>query len=229
MFLKITPMDLLFAAWGGKSGYKAQPIENMTEHFNDFSAYVSTSILHGSKDPHTRGRIIKRWIDIAYYCLHPELDPAPHKHSPNYHGVFAILFGLTHRSITRLAQTQKYAQRTNKTRAAHLQEMVRLTDIKGGFKNYRDIVKGATNCIPFMGAFQKDLVYITEFYPNQIDGLINFCKCHEANNLIKFVRALQSRCEIKPNDRIQELIKNIPHGFDTVQLMKESNQVEPNK
>ena len=230
LFVKITPMDLLQAAWGKKTGFKAQTIEAMTNHFNDFSAFVSCSILRGSKDPHARGRIIKRWIDIAWMCLNPtETDPAPHMHLINYHGVFAILYGLTHRSITRMQQTQKFAQRTNKNRAAHYEEMKKLTDISNGFKNYREVVKNKSDCIPFMGAFQKDLVYITEFFPNEVDGLINFNKCHEANALIKWVRSLQNHSQIKSIPRIQELIGDIPHGFDTMELMKESQRIEPPK
>ena len=230
MFCNITPVDLLQAAWGGKTGFKAQTIEAMTNHFNDFSAFVSLTILRGSKDPHERGRIIKRWIDIAWMCYMPqETDPAPHKHLVNFHAVFAILFGLTHRSITRMEKTQKFAKRTNKARTSHFEELKKLTDLAGGFKNYREIYKTKGNCIPFMGAFQKDLVYITEFFPNEVDGLINFSKCHEISALITDVKSRQNHSEIQPIPRIQELLIDIPHGFDTMNLMKESIALEPKK
>ena len=229
MFILITPMDLLNSAWGGKTGYKAQPIEDMTNHFNDLSAYVSNSIMHGSTDPHKRGRIIKRWIDIAYYCYNPNADSATHDKVIDFHAVFSIIYGLTHRSVTRLEQTQKYAQKTNKERAAHFAEMKNLTQISGGFRNYREIFAKATDAVPFMGAFQKDLVYIAEFLPNKIDDLINFTKCEKAAKLIELINKFQKNSMIQPIESIQNKLREIPSGFDTIALMAESNKVEPPK
>lgn len=228
-FFNILPLDLLDAAWGSKTGYKAKNIEDMTNHFNDFSCFVSRSIINHSEDPHERARILKRWIDVAYLCLHPDEDTAPYTHFVNFHAVFAIVYGLTHRAIQRLAETQKFAAKTNKSRQNHFQEMKDLTDLVGGFKTYREQVADAVKCVPFMGAFQKDLVYITEFFPNEIDGLINFNKCSEIVKLYKFVEKYQERTNIIPNLRIQELIRKIPKAIDVVQLMQESQKVEPKK
>ncbi|EAY06440.1 RasGEF domain containing protein [Trichomonas vaginalis G3] len=229
-FRQIQSTDILATAWGSKKEHNSEKFELMINYFNDFSCFVSRSIINASPDPHERARVIKRWVDIAYICLNPEQqDSAPYNKFVNYHAVFAIMYGVTHPSINRLTETQKFATRTNKVRNAHIQEMNELINQVGNFKVYKEKLANTARCLPFVGVLQKELVYITEMFPNTIDGLINFKKCTEIVKFIRLVESYQESPNIIPHKRIQDLIQGIPKDIGIIALIQESQKAEPSK
>ena len=149
----------------------------------------------------------------------------------NFHGMFAVISGLTHRSVERMTDTMKFAMKTNTKRKRAYQEMVGLCDISGDYKNYRPVLAAAADeCVPFIGCLQKDLIYISESFPNKIDDLINFNKCRMCAELIEKVKKYtQKRYFFNLVPHIQEMISSIPEPPDTVGLMQLSMDAEKKK
>lgn len=221
--------DLVSGVFGSKSGLKAEKLEVMTKSFDDFASYVSWTIMTGAKDAHTRGRIFKKWVDIAIICLNGEGKEDIHNDLLDFHGAYAITCGLTHRCVARLKDTIKYAMRTNKIRKAAYQRLTTICELTNDYKAYRAEVQRFPSCIPFMGCFQKDLVYIAEFYPNKIGDLINFTKCTMTLDLIENLRSKFMAPDIIPNERAQRLLREIPPGKSTIELMTKSLEIEKAK
>ena len=210
LFMNILPGELLNGIWGPPKSGLSPTIDALIKHFDGFCMKVSLTVINGP-DPHSRGRMIKKWIDVAYNCFEMK----------NYHAMFAIMYGITHKSVTRLYDTQKYANRTNKIRKANFEKLKNLCEPTNDFKPYRNEIEKVVNpCVPFMGCFQKDLVYVQEYYPNQIDGLINFKKCSACAKLLNFVSNLRAWYHITENPNIINLIRDVPTFYDTVEAMK---------
>ena len=220
IFMKILPNELLSGVWGKLKGGNSPNIDALIKHFDGFTMKVAVTIIQGP-DPHTRGRIIKRWLDIAFLCL---------DQYHNYHGAFSIFYALTHKSVQRLTQTQKYANRTNKIRKQQFEILKNLSQPVNDFKPYREEIKKAiTPCVPFMGCFQKDLVYVQESYPNYIDNLINFKKCVESVSLLKFLSTFQSWYKIEEVPEIQTLIAYVQTSFYSLSIIKMYLQFKKSK
>ena len=195
-------------------------IDKLIKHFTNFSNYVSLTILLG-ETPKARGKIYKNWIDVAHEFL--VLN--------NFHGVFSVMMGLIHRSVSRMTKTIKHALRTNSVRKANYENLLHICDISDDFQNYRKFISGIKDqCIPFIGVYQKDLIYVQETYPSKIDNLINFKKCHECCKLISIIQNYQKKgYNFTVAHRIQQLLSYLPEPTDSKDLMNLSISKEKKK
>lgn len=220
IFLQIKPLELLTAIWGTKKGCDAEHINQLSSHFDLVSRYVSQTVIE-NQDAHERGRHHKYWVDVAQDLYEMR----------NYHGVFAIIMGLIHTSVTRMPQTTKFAQRTNTIRKNYFKNLVHFCDFSNDYENYRkELLQAYEPCIPFIACFQRDLIYVQEKFPNTIDGLINFQK---SNNCYYFLQKTQKfQNEVYPFIRVEEIqnfFLDIPQPLDAIELMKLSQKLEPPK
>lgn len=220
VFERIGPMELFATIWSETKSGTAKNINELTAHFSKFSQYVQFSILQGSKSKE-RAKLYWFWVSVANECRKVQ----------NFHAVFAIMSGLTHRSVTRLPKTMKLVEKANKKDKKMLEELLELTDISSDYANYRALLMKVTDeepCVPFIGCFQRDLVYVQEGFPNKVNGLINFKKSKECVRLVAFISQRQTRqYNFKICERIRELVTNLPVDLpDTVEMMKLSMRVE---
>ncbi|KAH0795211.1 RasGEF domain containing protein [Histomonas meleagridis] len=211
IFKQIEPNELLDDIWGDKKSRASVNIDHLVEHFTMFSSYVSLSIITG-ETAKVRGKVFKNWIDVAKQFL--DLN--------NFHGVFSVILGLTHRSVSRMSNTMKYAMKTNSKRKKEYEKMLNICNISNDFQNYRSIITTAKEpCIPFIGCYQKDLIYVQETFPNKVNGLINFRKCQECYKLVKTIQDFQRiGYNFMEVPKIQKLLEYLPEPTDSIDLMK---------
>lgn len=219
IFKEILPDELLVEILQGKKN-AFDNIDKLIKHFTKFSNYVSLTILLGESSK-ARGKIYKNWIDVAYEFL--QLN--------NFHGVFSIMMGLMHRSVSRMSKTLKHAFRTNSERKAKAEKLNQLCDIADDFHNYRKFVSNIkVRCIPFIGVYQKDLIYVQETYPSKIGNLINFKKCHECCKLISIIQNYQKNIyNFDEVPKVQQLLSYLPEPTDSKDLMNLSMSKEKKK
>ena len=218
IFMDIGPMEMLTSIWGAIKGGGSKNIELLQQHFDLLSRYVSRDII--SKDmPKERGDRYRYWFEVGSYF----------NDQKNYNGVFSVICGLTHACVKRQTQTLKFAHKIIGKRQSKLDELIALCQIGGDFKNYRPVIsKTAGRCVPFIGCFQRDLVYIQESFPNKIGDLINFKKCVACVNLIESIGKFQNeRYEFYEDSTIQHLIQSLPPILETKELMELSRKTEP--
>lgn len=223
IYKNIGPTELLTTIWGQKKGGGSKNVDKLTQHFDKFSRYVQLTIIQGN-DAKTRAKIFQQWVETAIAF----------KGMNNYHGVFAVICGLMHRSVQRLKDTLKIAMKSmSRSMKKSYEELIELCDLKNDFHNYRPVIRTAVEpCIPFIGCLQRDIIYVQEDYQNMIDGLINFQKCIACVSLIGKVEKFQNGLyNFTYNEEIQYLISesSFPELPDTAGMMKLSIEKEKKK
>ena len=216
LFRKIKLDELLQGIWFcNKEGTKN--IQELTHCFDVFSGYVTLSVLLGDT-PKARASTFKFWIDVG----------AEFEKLNNFHGMFAVDYGLLHPAVKRLTKTMKIVEKTNATRKANFERMNQICDFGSDYKVYRSVIKKSVEpCVPFIGCFQKDLIYIQESYPNKIDGLINFKKCIDCYKLMKTIQNYQNfGYYFKPIPKLQQMILGLNEPAETTEIIQLSIKKE---
>lgn len=221
LFRKIDMDELLQAIWFCNKESTGN-IQELVHYMNALSGYVSLSVLYGNT-PKERAATFKFWIDVG----------AEFEKLNNFNGMFAVNCGLLHPSIKRLSKTMKVVEKTNETRRANFERMKQICDFSCDFKTYRSVIKKAVEpCVPFIGCFQKDIIYVQECYPSKINGLINFKKCIECYNLMMIIRNFQNiGYYFEPVPKLQQMILGLnepAEASDLIQLsmMKEKKNTK---
>lgn len=219
-YVQIEPSEILKSIWGDKISCGSNSFSKLNQHFNSFSNYVSISILLPAL-PQVRAKVFSFWIDVAGYCYNLN----------NYHGMFCIISGLIHPSVKRLKDTKCLVFRSFSKRKSCFHEMESICNISNNFENYRNMFNNVRGpCVPFIGCFQKDLVYLQETLDDKIDSLINFRKCDECVKIFEKISKHQSeRYNFTEQQTIQMLITDIPIEIDIKVLMNVSFKREPKK
>ena len=210
IFKKIEPDELLKGIWNVSQETKIQHINELIDIFNKFSSYVSISVLYGESSK-KRAETFNYWINVA--CKFEAIK--------NYHGLFSVIFGLQHVSVTRLSKTIKEVMKNTESKE-NFERLSTICDFGNDFKTYRKIISDIKgSCVPFIGCFQKDLIYIQETYPNTINGLINFKKCEACYSLLKSILDFQSsefNFEVVP--KLLNFIEELPEPAENTDMMK---------
>lgn len=216
LFAAVSCQDLVAEVWRLQRREEETGLARLSEHFNAFSNFVSvTTIVWPNLNE--RVRVHSFWIDVGIELM--KLS--------NYHGLFAVICGLTHQCVNRLKELVKRSVKSTKERQTGYEDLLKVCDFTNNYENYRKIKETLKEpCVPFLGTFQKDLIYVNESYPNFVDGCVNFKKCVETSKLIMVIRKFQhSMYNLKKHSRIQELISaELPEPRDTPWLMKLSQK-----
>lgn len=221
IFSAITPELLLREIWGEHAEALTAILKRLTGHFNRLASAITKSIL----DPVTiqdRAAAYCHWVEVAIQ-LH-ELR--------NYNGLFCTMLGLQHRSVVRLTDTTAYAtKKLDKKRKKAFALLSNLCQIDNDYQVYREEITGAAPpSIPFIGCFQKDMVYIGESYPNTVEGLINFSKCRVSVKLVNGMTRFQNaRYHFDRHPQLIRLLSDLPEEVDLMELMKLSMSRENKK
>ena len=222
IFRAIVPTELFAAIWNETKGVGAPHINELTKHFDRFSRLVQLEILE-KPSAKERAKEFWHWVEVA-----EEL-----RKMQNFHGMFSVVCGLTHRSVSRLPETMKLVGKAGKKEKKVLAYLTDLCDFSEDYAKYREMYKNVTDeyaCIPFIGCLQKDLIYVQEGFPNRIKGLINFKKSRECVRLLSFVSQRQMRrYNFVEIEKIKELCVDFPEPPDTTELMKLSTEKEKKK
>eukprot|EP01080_Neovahlkampfia_damariscottae_P009809 gene9809-2134_t len=157
---------------------RAVNIHSLIEWFNDISSFLSYQILLKERSK-ARALILSKIIHIANEC----------RHLNNYQATFELISSTTVKSIYRLKRTWKHLSKQDKLLHEELLEYIQP---KGNFKFLRnEIKKSIPPCIPYIGLYLKDLIFIEDGNPNFINDKINFTKRTKISNLLKEIHSYQ--------------------------------------
>ncbi|KAL3468181.1 ras guanine nucleotide exchange factor domain-containing protein [Aspergillus heterothallicus] len=170
MFAKVQLRELMHKSWQKKDegqdglGPRAPNVRGLIRFFNQLSSWIGALILAES-DLKTRTQVIGHLVNVASAC----------RDLQNYSAVVSILSGLESAPIYRLGRT--WAMVTERT-CSILEPLQTLVSSDQNYQVYRNALRRSVPpCIPFLGLFLKDLVFIEDGNSATTSGgLINFAK-----------------------------------------------------
>eukprot|EP00005_Dracoamoeba_jomungandri_P004793 CAMPEP_0174260044 /NCGR_PEP_ID=MMETSP0439-20130205/8791_1 /TAXON_ID=0 /ORGANISM="Stereomyxa ramosa, Strain Chinc5" /LENGTH=914 /DNA_ID=CAMNT_0015344173 /DNA_START=112 /DNA_END=2856 /DNA_ORIENTATION=+ len=179
LFLKIQPVELLFASWIGKNRKELAPnVVEIIEWFNKISSWVASEIVLATNFRKRRA-ILSHFIETANEC----------RKLRNYNALKEIMSALTRACITRLKVTWRGIQKTELTLFEELKELM---DHHNNSFVYRQEFKSTEPPhLPFIGVHLSDLNFLEEL-PTRLEenNHINFKKMRSieraARPIIKF-------------------------------------------
>jgi len=184
-YKKIQPWELLDQSWS-KSG-KEQKSPNVIasiERFNLVSGFVKRTICT-CEDKRKRIMLVKKFIDVAEKC----------RSCGNYNGVLQVLSAIKSGPIFRLKASFDLTKSERKV----LDKIDQLALTTKNYKNLRDYLKKVDPpCIPYLGMYLTDLIFLEEGNPNEIQPpenpsvqLINFDKRRRVSRTIQCIKQFQ--------------------------------------
>eukprot|EP00127_Corallochytrium_limacisporum_P003457 Clim_evm85s149 gene=Clim_evmTU85s149 len=199
-FQEVKPEDVMIKLWCGKSAiWNATRIEydRYVEWFNTLSNWVSFELVRETS-MEKRVRLYEHFIKVARACHHDYR---------NYNSTFAILTALDHGSVSRIVDKSQLSRHGLKD----FEQLKALMNPIRNHQNYRTELRNASlPCVPFMGLFVKDLVFLNELPKKLENGMINFFKMKTITQKALTIQLYQSKVHNIVEDRtVYPLIRSI--------------------
>ena len=218
IFRSVNPSDLLSVILGRIEAKNSVTFNDLQEHFDRLSRFVSFSIIYFMELP-MRVQTFKMWVNISFKF----------KANNDYAGLFAVIVGLSHASISRLTKTLDEVWKQLGTSIKNqFEELKNLTNFANNFNNYRQTLATTKRpCIPFIGCFQKDWIYFQETGKGKDQICIPRSRIDKCYELLDTVRKYQNDTyQIQENETIQTYLYNLPELPDSMKLMQISMMQE---
>ncbi|KAJ3181126.1 hypothetical protein HDU85_003831 [Gaertneriomyces sp. JEL0708] len=216
IFRKIQPRDLLQHIWSRQyKGRHAASVAASISHFNFISSWVATRVL-SQKKLKARAKVLGKFMKIAQVL----------RNNNNYNSLMAVLAGINSAAVLRLRQTFKLLRSRQSYR--NYLALEKLMSSERSFHYYRQSLKRSElPCIPYLGVFLRDLLYIDENKDKRADGTINLPKFLLMGDVILMIQSFQSRpYPVARDPYIASLILSQPVMTDE-QAYQRSLELEP--
>ncbi|KAJ3158298.1 hypothetical protein HDU86_003007 [Geranomyces michiganensis] len=216
IFSRIKPRDLLQHIWSRThKGQHAASVAASIGHFNFISSWVTTRIL-AQRKVKVRAQVLGKFMKIAQVL----------RNSNNYNTLMAVLAGINSGAVLRLRQTRKFLQERQSYR--NHQALEKLMSSDRSFALYRQALRmSELPCIPYLGVFLRDLVYIDENKDKRRDGSINLAKFLLMGDVILMIQNFQQvPYDVIRNPYIATLILSQPIMSEE-QAYERSLELEP--
>jgi len=180
MFREVRPQEFLNQSWTKKDKELRSPnLLKMIRLFNKISNWVYSEIVQ-TEHFMTRVNRIGKFLQIAREC----------KKLNNFNAVFEIVAGLENSCVHRLKQTWECVKADD---MASLEEFKKLND-KNKEKLRQDLHNCSPPCIPYLGMYLTDLVFIYEGSNDIVDqNLVNFAKFKKVADTIREIQQYQQQ------------------------------------
>jgi hypothetical protein len=179
LYSAIKPYEFLGLAWTKKDGKKRAPnILAAIGGFNKMVEWLRTEILmeDNLKDRVSR---LSKILDIAneFYRIN------------NFNGVVEVIATLESSSIARLKRTWAALPHEQVEQCENLKKMV---SQEKNFMKYREkLHRIEPPCVPYLGVYLTDLVFIDEGNPDTYGEMVNFFKCGMISSVLREIQQYQ--------------------------------------
>lgn len=238
VFAAIQPDELTSCTWTKKNKHVTAPnIVAFTKRFNHTSFWTVQEVLSG-QSPKSRAEVLAHFIRVSQSQSHSGANsrvtnfPLPYLQVAkklyelnNLHSLFAIISAMQSASIYRLSKT--WACLTKKERATfdRLAELFHDKDNWSMLREYLESLKLQAACIPYIGLFLTDLVYIDLAYPHKGGGFEPEQRTLKMNNILRVIANYQSSdySMVVPIPQIQKYLQSVRY-IEELQNIFEDDQ-----
>lgn len=218
-FGRIRPQECLHKNWTKPNSDAVSPnIREVIGINNRIIGWVAEAILM-QDEARVRAQWIRQFILIAERC----------RKLQNFASMTAIISGLNTAAIHRLRASWDLV---NPKMIATFEELTNLLQSTKNFSEYREMIHNLDPpCVPFLGVYLTDLVFIDDGNPDLLRStpFINFGKHRKTFEVVKEIGVYQSKPYVlAPVHGIQRFIKdNLVESQRENELYERSLQLEP--
>ncbi len=218
-FCKIRPNEFFNQNWMRRNAANDSPnLLNLITCFNTLSGAFATLIV---QEPRLRKRVVicEKLIDIA----------AELRRLNNFLMVMSLISAFAQASINRLKFTLEKISDAHKER---LKELQSLMNPEKSFVQYRQAynqcMSTAAQCVPYLGVYLTDLVFVEEATLSRVGPRINIQKHTAVFHILDKLKVLNRKypLNLEPIDSVQNWLASLPVLSDK-QLYEQSLIIEP--
>ncbi|CAM4608058.1 unnamed protein product [Lepidochelys kempii] len=181
LFSSIHQVELIYYIFGQQTFPSATTanLERVMRRFNELQYWIATELCLCA-EPGKRAQLLRKFIKLAAHL----------KEQKNLNSFFAVMFGLSNTSVSRLSKT--WERLPHKTRKLHT-ALERMLDPSWNHRVYRlAIAKLTPPIIPFVPLLLKDMTFIHEGNRTLAENLINFEKMRMMAKAVRIIHHCQS-------------------------------------